>query len=470
MAAGFIVAPVLVHRMGAEGYGLWIVVGSLSGYFSLIDFGLRSSVGRQLAYERANENPAGSSEILSTALVILSCIALLALALTLVGVAAFGSLFHPRADLVDDARLALLLVGINLAISFPLQAFDGNLWAAQRFDILNFVDIPTTILRVALTFAFVHDSKDIVALATITLVTTIGSGAAKAILGFRHDPLLRVRLRYVKRASARSLVGYGWWSFVLTASRMTKTQLAPILIGSLVGVSFVTPFSIARRLQDYAYRVLWTATGVLTPVATRFFARSQTGQQQELFIQGGKYSTAAAIYFVTYFVCLGGSFIHLWMGPAFTYVATLLIVLTIGEFLQMTQSVTTSIVLATGRHKPLAWLTLGETIISVMLMIPAARLGLVAICLSQAVPQLLFSGIGTLVWGCHITGTRPQTYIRRAILPALLAAAAPAALLLSLITWRAPLSWPVLLAYSTLYTLVFGACCWWLMPATTAPA
>ena len=76
-------------------------------------------------------------------------------------------------------------------------------------------------------------------------------------------------------------------------ARLTKTQLSPILIGAQLGIALVTPFSIARRLQDYAHKVLWTATGVVVPVATAFHARSEIAQQQNLFIQGGKYSTAA---------------------------------------------------------------------------------------------------------------------------------------------------------------------------------
>jgi hypothetical protein len=41
-----------------------------------------------------------------------------------------------------NARLALLLVGANLALSFRCR-YSMGIWAAQRFDVLNLVDIPT---------------------------------------------------------------------------------------------------------------------------------------------------------------------------------------------------------------------------------------------------------------------------------------------------------------------------------------
>ena len=50
MVCGFFVAPFLIHHLGDTGYGLWIVIGSLAGYFSLLDFGVRGAVGRHVAF------------------------------------------------------------------------------------------------------------------------------------------------------------------------------------------------------------------------------------------------------------------------------------------------------------------------------------------------------------------------------------------------------------------------------------
>ena len=138
--SGFVVAPFLVRKLGVSGYGLWIVIGSLSGYFSLIDLGLRGSVARQLSLHRANEQWDHFNQTFNSALAILCGLG----GITLPGAAVFvfDRLFEVHPDQIRDAKLALALVGVNLALSFPLQIFDGSLWAAQRFDLLNAVDIP----------------------------------------------------------------------------------------------------------------------------------------------------------------------------------------------------------------------------------------------------------------------------------------------------------------------------------------
>ena len=460
MIAGFVVAPLLVRRLGTTGYGLWIVIGSLSGYFGLLDLGLRGSVGRQLAFHRARKDHEATNRTLSSAFAILGTLGILIVLATLLAAGLFVRIFEPPPELIDEARLALLIVGINLAITFPLQVFDGNLWAAQRFDVLNFVDIPMTLVRVALTFAMVRDPNDIVFLATLTLLITASSGAIKAALSFRHDPSLRIRPRYVSRDTSRGLFGYGWWSFVLTVARLSKTQLSPLLIGAQLGIPFVTPYSIARRLQDYAHRVLWTATGVVVPIATGFHARSEISQQQNLFIEGGKYATVAAIYFVAYFAFLGRSLIGLWMGSAFLSASVLLLILSMGEFVQMAQSLTGSIILATARHKTVALLAVVETAISVVLVaIVVKPYGLIGVCLALAVPQVLFSGIGTMIYGCKVTGVSVAEYLTKAMLPAVVAGAGPILILAAMTGWRVPSGWGAFLLYSGLYTLMYCAAC-----------
>ena len=466
--AGFVVAPFLVRRLGVTGYGLWIVIGSLGGYFSFVDFGMRGSVGRQLAACRATGDWEEANRIINTALAILSALAVLVIVGVGLSSMALDRMFEVPADQIGNARLALLLVGANLALSFPLQIFDGNLWAAQRFDVLNLVDIPATLVRIGLTFAFVRNGNDIVTLALITLVTSAGSGVIKAAISFRMDRFLAISARHIRRESGHVLFGYGWWNFVLALARLTKTQFSPLLIGSFLNVALVTPFSIARRLQDYAHKVIWTATGVLIPIATGFHARAEVAPQQRLFVEGGKYATAFATFFVVYFICLGRSVIGLWMGPQFSYAAALLIILTLGEYVQMTQSLTGSIILATARHKMLAWLAVVETVITLGLVVLVARpFGLIGVCFALAVPQVVFSGIGTVILGCRVTGVGFAKYLQEAVLPAFIAAIIPAVALAVVTFWKQPYSWATLGAYSFGYGLTYVASCWMILKPTT---
>jgi O-antigen/teichoic acid export membrane protein len=458
--AAFVVTPFLIHRLGDTVYGLWILIGSLSSYFGLLDLGVRASVGRYAAYHRAKGDRAALNATVSTSLAISSAVGLLVLAATAGVVWIFFGSFDVPAGQVPAVRLALVLVCVNLAVSFPLNIFDGTLWAAQRFDLLNGVDIPATGLRVALTYYAVEEGYGLVGLAVLTLGITLASGLIKVWLSYREDPGLRIHPALVSRGSARELFGFGLCTFAITLTRMTRAQMSPFLIGSLLGLSMVTVYSLAKRLFDYADRVVGSATGVVAPAATALHAQDHHDRQRALFIEGGRYCTAFSLFFLTAFALLGKPFFLLWVGPKLSSAATLLLIVTAGECLPLSQAITGSMLMGMGRLKVLTWLYVVE--LSVGLPAAAALAGpwgLVGICLALAATGTAFRGFAVMVYGCRVAGVPLSDYFVRSLLPPVLLAILPGAALLGAVAWQPPDRWPSIFAYAALFTLLYALSC-----------
>ena len=458
MAIGLAVAPFLIRRLGDEGYGIWILVGSMVGYFGLLELGLRASMGRHIAYHRARNDPAGVNSILSTA-VAAECITALAIALlTLIADILFPRFFHVSSEHLHEARLALLLVGLNFAITLPLAIFDSVLWAFERFDLINLVDIPVGVARMAALFYFIPRGHGLIAVAVIAVASTTLGALLKVVLSFRVEPALRVSVRSIHKAAAKQLYSFGVWSFLLSMARRTRGYFSPMLIGALVSVQVVTLYSIASRLIGYAIQVIVATTGVLTPRATAFHAQQNLEQQERLFIEGGKYCTAVALYFLLIFLFLGQPFIALWIGPKQAHdAARLLDILAIGEMLPMSQWVTYSMILAMARHRLSALVALLEVIVMVALMFAlVAPWGMPGVCIGIALAGAACRGIFQIVYGCRLTSVPITTYFRRALLrPFILAAIVGAAMTL-LHPWSAPTSWLRLVAYATVFTIAYG--------------
>jgi O-antigen/teichoic acid export membrane protein len=141
----------------------------------------------------------------------------------------------------------------------------------------------------------------------------------------------------------------GWYSLWLLA-RVTRRQLSPLLIGALMALALVAPFSIAERMLAMTAALLTAVTGVLTPFATALHATDQNDRQRRLFLVGGRHAAAFATFLIVGLLVLGGSFINLWIGPTFAEAALLLTILAVGELLPSTQYVTNGVLVATARH------------------------------------------------------------------------------------------------------------------------
>ncbi|MGQ0634357.1 MAG: oligosaccharide flippase family protein [Planctomycetaceae bacterium] len=458
MVAGFITAPLLVNRLGDEKYGLWLLIGTFTGYFGLLDLGLRASVGRFVAFHRARGEDEAVNQTVTTAFALL-CIPLV---LTVVGgiltVGWFFVIFDvPPAD-ATSVRIALILMFANLALSFPLSLYDGVLWALQRFDVLSAVDIAQVAARTALTFYLISIGYGLAALTAVTLVTMIFGGAAKAYLAHRSCPGLVIRPEYWRGDRMRDMVGYGVWCFVASLSRMFTSQLSRIFIGSWVGVALVTPLGIASSLIGYGTSLLVAATGVLTPIATSLHAADKRAQQDQLCLIGGRLCSYYGFCILGWYLLLGHAFILLWMRREIHGAYPILAILALGEILPMTQSITGNILLGMARYRVVAYFSILEAALCVagsLLLI--GPFGVMGAAVSLAVSSALCRGLLVAIYGCREIGCGFKAFVHESFLPAMSYASVPLILLTSLVLWRKPVGAVDFVVYAGGYVMTCAA-------------
>src|ERR1044071_6577994 len=109
--AGFILTPFILHSLGNTGYGLWTLILSLTGYFGLLDLGIRSSVGRFVGRHVALNDEENVNRTVSSAFAILGSGGTLALLGTAIVAQFFFGAFHVEPQYDSAGRAALLITG-----------------------------------------------------------------------------------------------------------------------------------------------------------------------------------------------------------------------------------------------------------------------------------------------------------------------------------------------------------------------
>ncbi len=99
----FFMMPYLVHTLGDQAYGIWVVAGTLIGYYGLFDFGLSSAVTRFISRAVGQDDQKEISEITSTAFGIFSMVGAIILLVT------FGLMYFAPA-FVKDTPTCILFV------------------------------------------------------------------------------------------------------------------------------------------------------------------------------------------------------------------------------------------------------------------------------------------------------------------------------------------------------------------------
>src|SRR5580704_562795 len=113
---GIFLSPYILHRLGDEAFGLWILIFSVTGYYGLFDLGIRSSIVRYIAKYSATEEYDELNRLVNTAMFSYSGIGILAMVVTLTATYYVDSIFKIPPAFLSTARWLLLMVGTSVSL------------------------------------------------------------------------------------------------------------------------------------------------------------------------------------------------------------------------------------------------------------------------------------------------------------------------------------------------------------------
>jgi O-antigen/teichoic acid export membrane protein len=93
VAVGFFLSPFILHKLGDNAFSLWVLVFSLTGYYGVLDLGIRSSIVRYVARFAATGDENNLAKFLSTSVAFYAIVSLLVLLLTGIGFFHLQSVF-----------------------------------------------------------------------------------------------------------------------------------------------------------------------------------------------------------------------------------------------------------------------------------------------------------------------------------------------------------------------------------------
>lgn len=146
---GIALVPVYLHFLGLEAFALIAVWGLLQGTFSVMDFGFGNAFSRELARLSASPDTVEQQRNL---LVTLSAIHWLlagaAMLVVWVVAPAIASNWVTAENISTDViSTCIRLMGVAVAVQFPIALYQGGLLAIQRQVLYNTLFVATTLVR-----------------------------------------------------------------------------------------------------------------------------------------------------------------------------------------------------------------------------------------------------------------------------------------------------------------------------------
>jgi O-antigen/teichoic acid export membrane protein len=409
---GLFLLPFIVHHLGDRLYGFWSLTAAFIGYYGLLDLGLTSAISQYLCIAIGRNDPAESQKVFNTALRIqsfLGCLALLATALIAVSAPLFCH--NP-----EDAALfwrVIAILGINAAIGFPARVYGGILEAELRFDIQSGLTLFGLVLRTGLTIWAVLAGGGLLALAWVTLVSSLPAIPVQIWYAKRQAPWARIDVLPVAWARTKSLFSYSAYTAVTMLADTLRFQIDPLVISAFIGLAAVTHYRVATVFMAYFINAMISTGGIFQPVLSQLHGAGDRNALEKVFFFATKVSLCISVFIGFSLISWGKPFINRWMGPHYQDAYWPMVVLSLAVLLDVCQGPSITLLYATFNHRFYTYVNAAEGIINLLVSLLLVRsLGILGVALGTLIAAFVIRIVVQPFFVCRVSELHYSNYMK----------------------------------------------------------
>lgn len=369
-ALAILLVPLMLKFLGAEVYGFWIAVLSLSAIVSAFDFGLSWGLTREVA--AANLEQPEVSRFITGAFniqIILSLTGGL-----LIGV--LGPIVQTTMPLsATTQRIAPVVFALAGLLFFGdrlLVMLVGLLSGLRKFGTANLILIASSLMRAAGIIALLYSGAGLTALAIWQALLSLLIAAATIIIVKRLEPRFSLRVGALYWREVRAHIPFSLSSSLATFTSTLIWDAPRMLIGVIFGPASVVPYHIGQRLPLIATEISWRATMALFPAASKYERAQALGRTRAVLEVGTRWAIVLTLPCCLLLGILAPAILRVWVGEVRVETVLILRLTAAAVFIDAT---------GMGAYQVLLGFGAARTILVVFATIALANLGLTALLL-----------------------------------------------------------------------------------------
>lgn len=349
LAVGVLTMPMIVRGLGPDAFGILSIVWMLLGSFGVFDLGLGRAttkfVAESLAPGKIHRVPSliYTSVGLQTGLGALGGLAFAACAPLLA-----DRFFTMPPAWVPEARRSLLFLAGGVPVMLFANSVRGVLEAAQRFDLVNYVKVPTSVAFYLVAAIGVPLNLSVSAIVALSVAVRVVSAIVYAAMCIRVFPGLRTGMR-LSRREIPALFSFGGWVMVSNAAGPLMGYLERFIIAAVISVGALTYYAVPFEMLSRAMII----PGSIAPALFPYFSSCGDGGRKQVSDVTSRTLTYMLLMMTPLLavtLAFGGDILSLWMGPAFAAQSTVVLqILAVAFFLNAFAYVPFTSVHALGR-------------------------------------------------------------------------------------------------------------------------
>lgn len=389
MVVSFFLMPFIINALGDKWYGLWIIVGSLIGYFGFLDLGLSSASQRFIAQAIHSKDSKQVNIVYNSALAMFIAMAAASALLASITIL-LSPIFIENTDDIKTFQIIFAILGIKTALNFLFMVNNGVISAHLRYDVSSYINLFKLIVRTGLIVAYLSSGHSIIALATITVIIETTGYIIISYFAKKIEPSIGISPRKIEKGLCKELITYSKHSFIGKIGDLLRFKIDHLVIAQFINLTAVTHYSIAMRLIEYIGQLLGSVLNIFLPIFTKYHAQDDKSATREKFIITSEISLILSLLFVCTLVITGQSFIILWVGSDYVDAYLPLLVLAIASVTAGSSRMCITILMASAKHGYYAKINIWEGVANLILSIILIQYyGILGVALGTTIPTII---------------------------------------------------------------------------------
>lgn len=395
IVVGLTYTPLMIRILGQNEYGLYQLAQSIVNYLNLMNLGFNGAYIRYYSIAKTKNDKKEIDNIngmfMKTFLIISALCLVVGFFLT-ANVSLLGT--QITEGQYATAKILMVIMVINLAISFPNSLYTAFISANERFVFQKTVNIVSNILIPLLSIPLLYMGLGSIGVVLVSLFLSvlrllINVVYCRTKLDYKNN------LRYFDKEIFVDLFKFTFFIFLSDMVDQLNSNVDKLLLGGLMGTTAVAVYSVSYNLNHYRMILSWIIPEMYIPKINRLVIEEKNKEGTSLlFTKVGKFNNYLMVLIITGFALVGKEFLALWVGSEYylSYYCTL--ILMISGYVAAIQTLGVNVQNAMNMHRARSIIyfviALANVALSVFLIKP---FGVVGTCIGTCIANVLGTGI-----------------------------------------------------------------------------
>ncbi|MGI6382042.1 MAG: lipopolysaccharide biosynthesis protein [Tissierellaceae bacterium] len=357
MGLGYLVSiiytPIMLRLLGQSEYGLYNLVASVVSYLGVLNFGFGSAYMRYYSRYKVKEDKEKIATLNGMFLTIFCIIGLIAVVAGTV--LAFNTELIFGSELTNTelsrAKILMMILVINLAISFPNIVFTSHITANEKFVFQKLVQMIKTVVNPFVVLPILLMGYGSVGMVIATTTLNISIEIINIIYCIKN---LKMRFSFKKFdfKLMKEMTVFSSYIFINLVIDQINWNLDKFILGRYYGTISVAIYGLAAQLNSYYMTLSTSISSVFIPRVHRIVATSDDNHElTKLFTRIGRIQFILLSLILTGLIFFGRPFMNMWAGINYNDSYAIALILIIPVTIPLIQNIGIEIQRAKNMHK-----------------------------------------------------------------------------------------------------------------------